>query len=417
MSTKLKLLGVDVASFGDAMGAHAGRLEVVVNDPVKRTYAKLVALRRRQDAARRHPGRRRVGVRRRCGRWSASELPGDPLALIAPAGPTARADLGVGALPDDAQICSCNNVQGPICGGHQPRAACDVAALKDCTTAGTVVRSCVPTAQAAARRPRASSSPRRCASTSRSRRAELFEIVARDRRSAPSPGSIERYGTRHAAATSASPPSPRSWPRRAREHMLDGEQAALQDTNDHFLANIQKNGTYSVVPRMPGGEITPEQLIVIGEVARDFGLYTKITGGQRIDLFGARVEQLPAIWQRLVDGGHGVRARLRQVAAHGEVAASARLVPLRRAGLGAAWPIDLELRYRGLRSPHKIKFGVSGLRARVRRGARQGRRRHRHRERLEPLRRRQRRHDARGTPSCWPATSTTRRWSATSTAS
>ena len=51
-----------------------------------------------------------------------------------------------------------------------------------------------------------------------------------------------------------------------------------------------------MVPRVPGGEITPEQLIVIGEVARDFGLYTKITGGQRIDMFGARVDQLPEIW-------------------------------------------------------------------------------------------------------------------------
>ena len=69
-------------------------------------------------------------------------------------------------------------------------------------------------------------------------------------------------------------------------YILDGEQASLQDTNDHFLANLQKDGTYSVVPRIPGGEVTPEGLIAIGEVARDFGLYTKITGGQRIDLFG-----------------------------------------------------------------------------------------------------------------------------------
>ena len=85
---------------------------------------------------------------------------------------------------------------------------------------------------------------------------------------------------------------------RAGEHILDGEQASLQDTNDHFLANIQRDGTYSVVPRVPGGEITPEQLIAIGEVAQKYGLYTKITGGQRIDLFGARVEQLPEIWRR-----------------------------------------------------------------------------------------------------------------------
>jgi nitrite reductase (NADH) large subunit len=143
------------------------------------------------------------------------------------------------------------------------------------------------------------------------------------------------------------------------DHILDDETAGLQDTNDHFLANIQRNGTYSVVPRLPGGEVTPEKLMVIAEVARDFGLYTKITGGQRIDLFGARVEQLPQIWKRLVDAGmesgHAYGKSLRTV----------------KSCVGSTWcrygvqdsvamAVDLELRYRGLRSPHKIKMGVSG---------------------------------------------------------
>ncbi|HLN75593.1 MAG TPA: nitrite reductase (NAD(P)H), partial [Nocardioidaceae bacterium] len=142
-------------------------------------------------------------------------------------------------------------------------------------------------------------------------------------------------------------------------HVLDKSTVALQDTNDAYLANIQRNGTYSVVPRVPGGEITPEKLIVIGEVARDFNLYTKITGGQRIDLLGARVEQLPAIWRRLVDAGfesgHAYGKSLRTV----------------KSCVGSTWcrygvqdsvklAIDLENRYRGLRSPHKIKAGVSG---------------------------------------------------------
>ena len=142
-------------------------------------------------------------------------------------------------------------------------------------------------------------------------------------------------------------------------HIHDGEQATLQDTNDHFLANLQRNGTYSVVPRIPGGEVTPDGLIAIGEVARDFGLYTKITGGQRIDLFGARVEQLPQIWLRLVDAGfesgHAYGKALRTV----------------KSCVGSTWcrygvqdsvglAIALELRYRGLRAPHKIKSGVSG---------------------------------------------------------
>jgi nitrite reductase (NADH) large subunit len=142
-------------------------------------------------------------------------------------------------------------------------------------------------------------------------------------------------------------------------HILDGEQAGLQDTNDRFLANMQKNGTYSVVPRIPGGEITPEKLITIGEVAREFGLYTKITGGQRIDMLGARVEQLPQIWKRLTDAGfesgHAYGKALRTV----------------KSCVGSTWcrygvqdsvglAIALELRYRGLRAPHKIKAAVSG---------------------------------------------------------
>ena len=141
--------------------------------------------------------------------------------------------------------------------------------------------------------------------------------------------------------------------------MLDRDTARLQDTNDHVMANLQKDGTYSVVPRVPGGEITPQGLIDIGQVASDFGLYTKITGGQRIDLFGARLEQLPSIWQRLIDAGfesgHAYGKALRTV----------------KSCVGSQWcrygvqdsvalAIALELRYRGLRSPHKIKLGVSG---------------------------------------------------------
>jgi nitrite reductase (NADH) large subunit len=142
-------------------------------------------------------------------------------------------------------------------------------------------------------------------------------------------------------------------------HVLSSDSVALQDTNDAYLANIQRNGTYSVVPRIPGGEITPDKLIVIGQVAADFGLYTKITGGQRIDLFGARMEQLPEIWRRLVDAGfesgHAYGKSLRTV----------------KSCVGSTWcrfgvqdsvklAIDLENRYRGLRSPHKLKGGVSG---------------------------------------------------------
>jgi nitrite reductase (NADH) large subunit len=143
------------------------------------------------------------------------------------------------------------------------------------------------------------------------------------------------------------------------DYILNSAQVPLQDTNDYFLANIQRDGTYSIIPRVPGGEITPEKLIVLGEVAQEFGLYTKITGGQRIDLFGARVDQLPLIWQRLVDAGfesgHAYGKALRTV----------------KSCVGSTWcrfgvqdstalAIEVELRYRGLRSPHKLKSAVSG---------------------------------------------------------
>ncbi|HEX6239749.1 MAG TPA: (2Fe-2S)-binding protein, partial [Polyangiales bacterium] len=143
------------------------------------------------------------------------------------------------------------------------------------------------------------------------------------------------------------------------EHILEPKHASLQDSNDYFLANIQKDGTYSVVPRVPGGEITPEGLIAIGQVAKKYDLYTKITGGQRIDLFGARVEQLPDIWSELIDAGfesgHAYGKALRTV----------------KSCVGSTWcrygvqdsvglAIRVELRYRGLRSPHKLKSAVSG---------------------------------------------------------
>ncbi|MEH6793780.1 MAG: nitrite reductase large subunit NirB [Rhodococcus sp. (in: high G+C Gram-positive bacteria)] len=351
MSTKLKLMGVDVASFGDAMAATPGALEVVFSDAPKGTYAKLVVT----DDAKTLLGGILVGdasayslLRPLVGR----ELPGDPGALISPA----AEQVGIGALPDDAEICSCNGVsKGAICSAIAD-GACDLPAVKSCTTAGTTCGGCLPSIKSLLAASGVVLSKSLCEHFSQSR-AELFEIVrATDTRTFSS--LIAKYGA-GTGCDICKPVVASILASTSSDHILDGEQASLQDTNDHFLANIQKNGTYSVVPRMPGGECTPEQLIVIGEVARDFGLYTKVTGGQRIDMFGARVEQLPAIWKRLVDAG------MESGQAYGK---SLRTV---KSCVGSTWcrygvqdsvgmAVDLENRYRGLRSPHKIKFGVSG---------------------------------------------------------
>ncbi|VAZ81636.1 Nitrite reductase [NAD(P)H] [Mycobacterium persicum] len=356
LSTKLKLLGVDVASFGDAMGATENCLEVVINDAVKRTYAKLVL----SDDAKTLLGGVLVGDASSYGvlrPMVGSELPGDPLALIAPAGSGDGAGaLGVGALPDSAQICSCNNVTKGDLKCAIADGCADVPALKACTAAGTSCGSCVPLLKQLLEAEGVEQSKALCEHFSQSR-AELFEIISATEIRTFS-GLLERFG-RGKGCDICKPVVASILASTGSDHILDGEQAALQDSNDHFLANIQKNGSYSVVPRVPGGDIKPEHLILIGQIAQEFGLYTKITGGQRIDMFGARVDQLPLIWKRLVDAGmesgHAYGKALRTV----------------KSCVGSDWcrygqqdsvqlAIDLELRYRGLRAPHKIKLGVSG---------------------------------------------------------
>jgi nitrite reductase (NADH) large subunit len=264
----------------------------------------------------------------------------------------------VGALSDAAQVCSCHAVtKGEVCSAISAEGLTDVAGVQACTKAGSGCGSCVPLLKSLLADSGVAMSSALCEHFAHTR-AELFDIV-RVSEITTFTELVQRHGSGRGcdickpvvASILASQAKVR--------HILDGEGAALQDTNDHFLANIQRNGTYSVVPRIPGGEITPQKLLVIAEVARDFDLYTKITGGQRIDLFGARVEQLPLIWKRLVEAGfesgHAYGKALRTV----------------KSCVGSTWcrygvqdsvrlAIELELRYRGLRAPHKIKAAVSG---------------------------------------------------------
>ncbi|MDT9683044.1 nitrite reductase large subunit NirB [Streptomyces sp. TRM76323] len=350
-STKLKLLGVDVASFGDAHGTAEGCLDVVYADSRAGVYKKLVV-----DADGRLLGGVLVGDADSYGMLrplTGSVPPVSPEQLVLPAGAGAPVALGPESLPDDAVICSCHNVtKGAIC-EHTT-----LPEVKKCTKAGTGCGSCVKVIQQLLPK---TGDGGLCGCFPQTRQ-DLYEIVQVLRITSYTE-LLDRYGREEAKGGEGceicKPTVASILASLSHGYVLDGEQAALQDTNDHFLANMQRNGSYSIVPRIPGGEITPEKLIVIGEVARDFGLYTKITGGQRIDLFGARVEQLPAIWARLVDAGfesgHAYGKALRTV----------------KSCVGQTWcrygvqdsvrmAIDLELRYRGLRAPHKLKSAVSG---------------------------------------------------------
>ncbi|MFD9968477.1 nitrite reductase large subunit NirB [Streptomyces sp. NPDC059017] len=350
-STKLKLLGVDVASFGDAHGTAEGCLDVVYSDSRSGVYKKLVV---GADGA--LLGGVLVGDADSYGMLrplTGSVPPVPPEQLVLPAGAGAPVALGPSALPDEAVICSCHNVtKGEIC-THTT-----LPEVKKCTKAGTGCGSCVKVIGQLL--PQAADQGLcGCFSYTRS---ELYEIV-RTLGLTSYAELLDSHGREEArggdGCETCKPAVGSILASLGNGYILDGEQGALQDTNDHFLANLQRNGSYSIVPRIPGGEVTPEKLIVIGEVARDFGLYTKITGGQRIDMFGARVDQLPAIWTRLVDAGfesgHAYGKSLRTV----------------KSCVGQTWcrygvqdsvrmAIDLELRYRGLRAPHKLKSAVSG---------------------------------------------------------
>ncbi|MFH8367627.1 nitrite reductase large subunit NirB [Streptomyces sp. NPDC018031] len=368
-STKLKLLGVDVASFGDAHGATPGCLDVVYADSRAGVYKKLVI-----GSGGELLGGVLVGDADAYGTLrplTGSVPPVAPEQLVLPAGLGAPAAIGPSALPDEAVVCNCHNVtKGSIRSAVTEHRCTTVPEVKKCTKAGTGCGSCVKVLTTLVNEELEASGvsvDKGLCGCFAYTRAELYEIV-RSLRLTSYAQLLDSHGREEARRgdgcevckpTIGSIIASLAPTLGASGYVLDGEQAALQDTNDHFLANLQRNGSYSIVPRIPGGEITPEKLIVIGEVARDFGLYTKITGGQRIDLFGARVDQLPVIWARLVDAGfesgHAYGKALRTV----------------KSCVGQTWcrygvqdsvrmAIDLELRYRGLRSPHKLKSAVSG---------------------------------------------------------
>lgn len=362
LSTKLKLMGVDVASIGDAHGAASGSRSYQFLDERKQTYKKIVV----SDCGKRLLGAVLVGDAAQYGTLLQMALNGMPLPdapefLILPQAEGAPVrGLGVDALPSSAQVCSCNDVsKGTLCDAVANGAA-SIGALKKCTGAGTACGGCVPLVtqvlNAELAKQGVAVSRALCEHFAYSRQ-ELHHLV-RIGRIRSFGELLERHGTGLGCEV-CKPVAANILASTWNDFVLKPEHASLQDSNDYFLGNIQKDGTYSVVPRMPGGEVTADGLIAVGQIAKKYGLYTKITGGQRVDLFGARVEQLPPIWEELIaagfESGHAYGKSLRTVK-------SCVGSTWCRFGVGdsAGFAIALEHRYKGLRTPHKVKFGVSG---------------------------------------------------------
>lgn len=362
MSTKLKLMGVDVASIGDCHARTEGALSYAYTDEVNQVYKKIVVSSDKKLLL----GAVMIGDAEDYGNLlqmalNNIELPASPEALILPSlDGAAKPVLGPDVLPDTAQICSCYDVtKGAICCSVQDGAQ-TIGDVKAITKAGTGCGGCTALVTQVMNNELTKLGVEVntdiCEHFAYTRQ-DLYNII-RIEGIKSFAELINKHGKGHGCEI-CKPAVGSMLASCWNEYVLDDKHIGLQDTNDIFLGNMQKDGTYSVVPRVPGGEITPEGLIVIGQIAKDYGLYTKITGGQRIDLFGAQLHQLPDIWRRLVDAGfetgHAYGKSLRTV----------------KSCVGSTWcrygvddsvglAIELENRYKGLRSPHKIKFAVSG---------------------------------------------------------
>jgi nitrite reductase (NADH) large subunit len=361
LSTKLKLMGVDVASFGKYEVTPEEATPLAFEDPFGGVYKKLLFS---KDGSRLLGGIL-VGDAADYGKLlmlskSDTPLPCKPHELVVGSSSAAPA-VGLDAMSDSAQVCSCNNVtKGAICSAICDSGIDTLDGLKQCTKAGTGCGGCVPLVtdllKTQLKKAGRAVVNHLCEHFPYSR-TELFAIVkAKSLRTFAEV--MDHCGSGNGCEI-CKPTLASILASLWNEDILKTEHETLQDSNDRFLANIQRDGTYSVVPRVPGGEITPDKLAVIARVAKEYGLYTKITGGQRIDMFGARVQDLPDIWEELVDAGfesgHAYGKALRTV----------------KSCVGTSWcrygvqdsvgfAIRVENRYKGIRAPHKIKMAVSG---------------------------------------------------------
>ncbi|MGY6648752.1 nitrite reductase large subunit NirB [Wenyingzhuangia sp. IMCC45574] len=362
MSTKLKLSGIDVASFGDALEENEDSEAIVYENKFQGVYKKIVVSKDGKSLL----GGILVGDASDYNMLhqiylNGMAIPENPEDLIL--GARGGEDAAFGSamdLPDSAVVCSCEGVtKGDICCKVTDEGMTSVKEVAAATKATTGCGGCKPMVTDLVNESLKSLGvtvkETVCEHFDYSRQ-ELYDII-KVTGIKTYDELLEKHGKGKLGCETCKPLASSLFASIYADTGNDHNQ--YQDSNDKFLANIQRNGTYSVVPRIPGGEITPDQLIILGEIGKKYDLYTKITGGVRIDFFGAELHQLPLIWKELIDAGfesgHAYGKSLRTV----------------KTCVGSTWcrygmdesvsfGIEIENRYKGLRSPHKLKGGVSG---------------------------------------------------------
>jgi nitrite reductase (NAD(P)H) len=392
LSTKLKLLGVEVASFGDFFADRDGPKHLPIR--AGRKEGSLDALRKLTDGPAPPPvkaltykdpfqavykkylftvdgkyllGGMMIGDTKDYVKLvpmvkNQKQLDVPPSQFIL--GASKEGDDGGDDLEDDTQICSCHNVtKGDVVNTVKDGTCKSIGDVKSCTKAGTGCGGCMPLVTSIFNSTMKSMGQEvknhMCPHFNYSR-ADLYNIISVKKLKTLAEVMKEAGNDPTSQGCEACKPSIGSiFSTLYNKHIMNKPLHGLQETNDRFLGNIQRNGTFSVIPRVSAGEITPDKLIVLGNVAKKYNLYTKITGGQRIDMFGAQKQDLIAIWSELIEGGfesgHAYAKSLRTVK-------SCVGTTWCRYGIGdsVGMAVRLEERYKSIRSPHKMKGGVSG---------------------------------------------------------
>jgi nitrite reductase (NADH) large subunit len=362
-STKLKVTGIDLFSAGEFQGGE-GTEEIVMSDPFGGVYKKLVI---KDDKL--------VGA---ClygdtvdGSWyfkllrdgrSVADLR-DKLMF----GESSIGDTGheghtkAASMPDEAEVCGCNGVsKGTICKAIKEKGLFTLDEVRKHTKASASCGSCTGLVEqilmftAGGDYSATPKTKAMCACTDHGHQAVRDAIVANKLLSISAVHQFMGWKTPNGCASCR--PAVNyylisSWPKEAK----DDPQSRYINERSH--ANIQKDGTYSVIPRMWGGETTASELRRIADAVDKYKIPTvKVTGGQRIDLLGVKKEDLQNVWKDIgMPSGHAYAKALRTV----------------KTCVGSEWcrmgtqdstqmGKDLERAMWRMYAPHKVKFAVSG---------------------------------------------------------
>jgi nitrite reductase (NADH) large subunit len=356
IATKLKVMGVEVASMGVTEPSDEHDEVVQFSEPKRGTYKKLVIRKGRLVGAIMLGDLSKVAYLTQAFHKN-TPLPEERLSLLFDVGAPAKG-VTFDEMPDDAQVCNCNGVSKSAIGGCIAAGACTEKAVMTQTRAGMGCGSCKKLVRElvewfAEGKLEEDPTVHYYVPSIPLNKPELVRAVReRNLKSVSSVWRAFTDGTEDAAAK----PALASLLSVVWKGEYDDERDA-RFINDRVHGNIQKDGTFSVIPEMAGGICTADELRRIADVADKYQVpLIKLTGGQRIDLVGIKKEDLPAVWTDLgMPAGYAWSKSYR-------TCKSCIGSDYCRYGLGNSMGLaqKVEQRFRGLDTPGKLKLATAG---------------------------------------------------------